>query len=102
MIKSVTTGLCILALSGGLAFAQSSQGQAGADTGPTSPTSKMMKRSPMNANARMMKKKHHMHHSMKSDMSKSDMSKSGMSKGSMSNDMSGGMKKDNMMDKGSK
>jgi pentapeptide MXKDX repeat protein len=86
MIKSVTTGLCILALSGGLAFAQSSQGQAGANTGPTSPTAQMSKSNPMNANARMMKKKKMKKSSKKDGMSGDTMSKDGMS---------GGMKKDN-------
>ncbi len=57
MIKSVATGLCVLAISGTLAFAQSSQGQAGANTGPTSPTAQNTHTGAMNANARMMSKK---------------------------------------------
>ena len=52
MIKSVAAGLCVLALSGTLAFAQSSQGQAG--TGPIAQTTQT---NPMDANARMMGKK---------------------------------------------
>jgi hypothetical protein len=86
MIKSVTAGLCMLAISGTLAFAQSSQGQAGANTGPTSPTAEKTQTNPMNANARMMKKK-----KMKKGMMKDGMSKDGMS---------GGMKKDGMMNNG--
>jgi hypothetical protein len=56
MIKSVTTGLCVLALTGTLAFAQSSQGQAGPNTGQTSPTAQKAQTNPMNSNA-MAKKK---------------------------------------------
>ena len=94
MIKSATTGLCILALSGTLAFAQSSQGQAGANTGPTSPTAQKTQTNPMNSNAMMKKKK--MKKGMKKDMSSDSMSKDGMSK----DGMSGGMKKDNGMSGG--
>ncbi len=53
MIKSVTTGLCVLAISGTLAFAQSSQGQ----TGTTGPVAQQTQSNPMDANARMMGKK---------------------------------------------
>jgi hypothetical protein len=75
MIKSVTTGLCILALSGTLALAQSSQPQGGAATGPTSPTAQNTQTAPMNSNAKMMKKK-----KMKKGMMKSGdgMSNNGM------------------------
>jgi hypothetical protein len=94
MIKSVTTGLCVLALSGTLAFAQSSQGQAGANTGPTSPTAQKTQTNPMNSNAMMKKKK------MKKGMMKPGMSGDNMSKENMSKDgMSGGMKKDSGMSK---
>jgi pentapeptide MXKDX repeat protein len=97
MIKSLTAGLCILAFSSGLALAQSSQGQAGADTGPTNPTSQMTRPNAMNSRAQMGSsdmmrhkhmRKHHMmrHHSMKSGMS--------------NDGMSGGMKKDGMMNNG--
>ena len=57
MIKSVATGLCVLAISGTLAFAQSGQGQAGANTSPTSPAAQNTHGSAMDANARMMGKK---------------------------------------------
>ncbi len=52
MIKSVATGLCILAVSGTLAFAQSS-------TAPTStgPIAQNTHSSAMNANAKMMMSK---------------------------------------------
>lgn len=53
MIKSVAAGLCVLAISGTLAFAQSSQGQAGT----TGPIAQNTQSSAMNANARMMGKK---------------------------------------------
>lgn len=76
MIKSLTTGLCIVAFTGSLAFAQSSQGQSGAATSPTSVNAQTTQGDAMNANAKMKKKK------MK-------MKKSGMSSG-----MSGGMAKD--------
>ena len=64
MIKSVTTGLCVLALTGTLAFAQSSKGQAAANTGSTSATAQKAQTNPMNANA-MEKKKMKKHKKMK-------------------------------------
>ena len=81
MIKSVTTGLCVLALSGTIALAQSSQGQAGANTSPTSPSPIAQKAQPdpMNSNAKM--KKHKMKkHSMKKDMGDKGGMSGGMSK----------------------
>ena len=57
MIKSVTIGLCVLALTGTLAFAQSSQGKAGANTGPTSPIAQKAQTNPMDSYAKMKKKK---------------------------------------------
>ncbi len=53
MIKSVATGLCVLAISGTLALAQSGQTQAGS----TGPIAQNTQTSAMNANARMMSKK---------------------------------------------
>jgi hypothetical protein len=79
MIKSVTTGLCVLALTGTLAFAQSSQGQAGANTGPTSPIAQKAQTNPMDSNAKMKKKKMKKH-AMKKGMSGDGMKKDGMSK----------------------
>ena len=76
MIKSVTTGLCVLALTGTLAFAQSSQGQGGANTGPTSATAHKAQTNPMNSNAMEKKKKMKKH---KMSMKKHGMS-GGMSK----------------------
>ncbi|GAC1344324.1 MAG: hypothetical protein NVS2B1_15880 [Bradyrhizobium sp.] len=84
MIKSVTTGLCLLALSGTIAFAQSSQGSAGGNTGPIAQNTQA---APMNSNGRMMKMK-------KKKMMKRGMMRSGMSGDNMSKDgMSGGMMK---------
>jgi hypothetical protein len=81
MIKSVATGLCILALSGTIALAQSSQPQGGAATGPTSPTAQNTQTAPMNSNAKMMKKKKMKKGMMKSgDGMKDGMTKDGMSK----------------------
>ena len=68
MIRSLTTSLCILALTGTLAFGQSSQSRAG--TGPSYP---------MNSNA-MMKK----HHARKHDTSKPGMPDSNMPSGNTS------------------
>jgi hypothetical protein len=76
MIKSVTTGLCVLALSGTFAFAQSSQGPAAGNTGPIAQNTQA---APMNSNARMMK------------MKKKKMMKRGMMK--KDSGMSGGMSK---------
>jgi hypothetical protein len=53
MIKSITAGLCVLAVTGTFAFAQSSQGQAGT----TGPIAQQTQSNPMDANARMMGKK---------------------------------------------
>lgn len=77
MIKSLATGLCIVALTGSLALAQSSQPQGGAATGSTSPTAQNTQPDQMNSNAKMMKKKKM---KKKSSMSGDSMSKDGMSK----------------------
>ncbi|CAN5207634.1 hypothetical protein BH11PSE4_BH11PSE4_28780 [soil metagenome] len=77
MIKHLTTGICILAFTSTLAFAQASQGQAGASTVPTG-TNAQIVADPMKSNAKMKKSK-------KTSMKKGD----GMTK-------SDGMKKDSM------
>jgi hypothetical protein len=66
MIKPVTTGLCVLAVTGTFAFAQSSQGQAGANTGPTSPIAQKAQTNPMDSYAKMKKKKVKKHAAKKS------------------------------------
>jgi NAD(P)H-nitrite reductase large subunit len=86
MIKSVTIGLCVLACTGSFAFAETGPGQAKA------PGTTMHNTDPMNANARMHKKKMKKSRMMKSGMSDGNMSGGGMSGGGMS----GGMKKDGM------
>ncbi len=91
MIKSLTTAACIVAISGSLAFAQSSQGQSGAATSPTSVNAQTMQSNPMDSNAKMKKKK--MKKGMKSGMS-GGMSKDGMS--GSSNTMGTGMGAGNM------
>jgi hypothetical protein len=82
MIKSVTAGVCLLALTSSFALAQTSQG-----TTTRSPTAQSSHMNPMNANAKMKKKKMKHHSSMKSDSGMSgDMSKGDMSKGGTSGD----------------
>lgn len=49
MIKSMTAGLCVLAISGTIALAQSTQTQSG-----TGPIAQQTQSNPMDANARMM------------------------------------------------
>jgi hypothetical protein len=92
MIKSVTIGLCVLACTGSLAFAETGPGQAKA------PGTTMHNTDPMNANARMHKKKMKKSRMMKSGMSGGNMSGGNMSSGNMSSGgmSGGGMKKDGM------
>jgi hypothetical protein len=70
MIKQLTTGICIVAFTSSLAFAQASQGQAGAATVPTGANAQTTT-DPMKSNAKMKKAKKT---SMKKDdgMTKSD------------------------------
>jgi hypothetical protein len=78
----VTTGLCVLALSTTLASAASSRAPAMGDHGQTA---RVSHGNPMDANARMSKKKR-----MKKGSMNNGMSGDGMSNGAKSNDMSGG------------
>ena len=57
MIKSVATGICVLALTGTLAFAKSGPAQGEATSGVSSQSAQTMKADPMDSNARMMGRK---------------------------------------------
>ncbi len=90
MIKSITTGLCLLAFTGSLALAQSGPAMSGGNQAGTGMQSGAT--DPMNANARMMKKKKMKKGMMKSGSGGESMTKDGMS-GGMQKDGMGGMTK---------
>jgi hypothetical protein len=86
MIKSASVGFCVLAFTASVALAQPSQSQGAGNAGTSGTSATTMQTDPMNANARMHKRK------MKKRMMKPAMSGDNMSR----DGMSGGTKKDGM------